>query len=285
MSQLIVGIAGTTLTEEERVILRAPLIHGVILFTRNYTSPHQLKELCAEIHAVKTPSLSIYVDQEGGRVQRFCDGFTKLPAPGEIPLHKVSLYGEVMAKELKNEGIDFSFAPSVDLNKESRVIGTRAFGTMPESVISRATAFIRGMQRGKMPAIIKHFPGHGTAVADTHLEMAADSRNMQALQSEDLKPFIHFIDHGVFGVMASHVIYSAIDAKPASLSRFWLTEVLRKQLGFKGKIYSDDLGMQAVARLGSPLELVKQCFAAGADYALLCNNWQAVVEVVRGGLR
>ncbi len=281
MSQLIVGIPGPFLMEEEAAILQSPLIHGVILFTRNYTSPSQLKTLCARIHAVKSPALAIYVDQEGGRVQRFCNGFTKLPAPGDMPDHKLSLYGEVMAKELKNEGIDFSFAPSVDLNKESRVIGTRAFGTTPEAVISRATAFIRGMHRGRMPAIIKHFPGHGTAAADTHHEMAVDSRSMKELLSEDLKPFAHFIDHAVFGVMASHVIYSAVDDKPASLSRFWLTEVLRNQFRFKGKIYSDDLGMEAVARLGSPYELVKQCFAAGADYALLCNNWKAVVDVVR----
>lgn len=280
MSQLIVGIAGLSLAEAEIAILQSPLIHGVILFTRNYTSPAQLKELCAQIHAVKTPTLSIYVDQEGGRVQRFCDGFTKLPAPGEMSTHKLSLYGEVMAKELKNEGIDFSFAPSVDVNKESRVIGTRAFGITEESVIARATAFIRGMQRGKMPAIIKHFPGHGTASADTHLEMAVDSRSMNELLAHDLQPFIHFIDRGVFGVMASHVIYNAVDSQPASLSRIWLTDILRKQLQFKGKIYSDDLGMQAVARLGSPYELVQQCFAAGADYALLCNNWPAVVEIV-----
>ncbi len=281
MSQLIVGIAGPALLEEEAAILQSPLIHGVILFTRNYVSLAQLKVLCAHIHAIKTPSLAIYVDQEGGRVQRFCDGFTKLPAPSDMLEHKLSLYGEVMARELKNEGVDFSFAPCVDVDKESRVIGNRAFGKTEDAVIARATAFARGMQRGRMPAIIKHFPGHGTASADTHLEMAVDSRSMNELLTHDLYPFIHFIERGVFGVMASHVIYSAVDNQPASLSRIWLTDILRKQLHFKGKIYSDDLGMEAVARLGSPRELVQQCFTAGADYALLCNDWQAVVDVVR----
>lgn len=282
MAQLIVGISGLVLTEEERTILRSPLIHGVILFARNYSHPAQLKELCTQLHSLKTPALSLYVDQEGGRVQRFADGFTALPAPGEIPAHKLAIYGEIMAKELKNEGVDFSFAPCLDVDRGSTVIGTRAFGKTEETVIARAAAFIRGMHRGKMLPIVKHFPGHGAASADTHVEMAVDSRSMKDLWRQDLQPFAHFIDRGVLGVMASHVIYPAVDDEPASLSRIWLTDILRQQLHFKGKIYSDDLGMQAVARLGSPRELVRQCFAAGADYALLCNDWKAVVDVVNG---
>jgi beta-N-acetylhexosaminidase len=284
MGQLIVGIAGFDLTAEERAVLVHPRIAGVILFSRNFRDPIQLAALNADIHALRPDMpLQIYVDQEGGRVQRFREGFTALPALGSLGTDGDAFDAAVtMVSELKAVGVDYSFAPVVDLDRGSQVIGSRAFSAEPESVIARAEAYIAGMQSQGMAPIIKHFPGHGTAVNDTHIAIAEDARSLAHIFATDLLPFAHFIHNRVFGVMISHVIYPEVDALPASVSTVWIQDVLRGQLQFEGKIFSDDLGMQAIRAWGTALELVQQVFAAGADYALLCNDWTEVIEVIRG---
>lgn len=279
--QLIVGIAGTMLNEDEREVLLHPKIHGIILFTRNYANPLQLQELCADIHGLrKVNPLRIYVDQEGGRVQRFREGFTKLPTLGEMPQGETFAWAELMASELRLCGVDQSFAPVVDLDRGSTVIGNRAFSSEIDTVITRAEEYIAGMEKAGMLGILKHFPGHGSVTPDTHHSVAIDERTLAELEASDLKPFIHFAPRNV-GVMISHVIYPKVDSKPASLSKFWIMDYLRNTLQFTGPIFSDDLGMGAVAK-GTPVpDLVLQTFAAGADYALLCNDWAAVIDTLQ----
>ncbi|MCX7123125.1 MAG: beta-N-acetylhexosaminidase [Gammaproteobacteria bacterium] len=284
MGQLIVGISGVKLTPEEKQVLVHPLIAGVILFSRNYQDKLQLADLNASILALrKNAPLSVYVDQEGGRVQRFREGFTALPALGDLTsTQEAQRYASIMASELKAVGVDYSFAPIVDLDRGSRVIGKRAFSASPEHVIAYATAYIQGMDAMGMSPILKHFPGHGTAIHDTHVAIATDQRAFEEILATDLMPFQHFIAAGVFGIMISHVIYPAVDALPASISRFWIQSILRERFRFQGKIFSDDLGMKAIQVWGSPLALVQRVFAAGTDYALLCNEWSHVLDVIRG---
>ena len=284
MGQLIVGVSGLKLTAEEVLVLAHPLIAGVILFSRNYRDKTQLADLTAEIHAIRhTAPLLVYVDQEGGRVQRFREGFTALPALGDLGSDEdAKHYASIMAAELKAVGVDHSFAPIIDLDRGSQVIGKRAFSANPDTVIARAKSYIEGMASVDMAPILKHFPGHGTAINDTHIAIAEDRRPFSEILETDLLPFRHFIDAGVFGIMVSHVIYAAVDPLPASISPIWIKKILREQFQFKGKIFSDDLGMKAITVLGSPLELVKRVFTAGTDYALLCNEWSHVLDVIRG---
>ncbi len=284
MGQLIVGISGLNLTAEERQVLVHPLIAGVILFSRNFQDTVQLADLNAAIHALRPADpLLIYVDQEGGRVQRFREGFTALPALGALTSDaEAQHYAAIMAGELKAVGVDHSFAPIVDLDRGSQVIGTRAFAAEPAQVIARAEAYIQGMAAAKMAPILKHFPGHGTAIHDTHVAIAEDPRPLAEILTSDLVPFTHFIHAGVFGVMISHVIYPQVDPLPASVSSLWIKQILRERFQFKGKVFSDDLGMKAIRILGSPLDLVRRVFAAGTDYALLCNEWAHVVDVIKG---
>lgn len=279
--QLIIGISNLTLTKEEVEVLKHPKIHGVILFARNYKNPEQLKALTNEIHHLRSPNpLLIYVDQEGGRVQRFREGFTSLPAPGSISMNEAYAWGELMATELKLYGVDYSFAPTVDLDRGSQVIKDRAFGKDPDDVIQKVTLYLEGMRKAGMMGIIKHFAGHGTVAPDTHHEEAIDKRSLQELEQNDLIPFAHFAKWNV-GVMVSHVIYPAVDPEPASMSKFWMNEYLRGKLQFKGPIFTDDLGMRAVSKGAKPVDLVLKSFEAGANFALLCNEWSAVVDTLR----
>lgn len=279
-AELIVGIASLMLNDEERKVLLHPKIHGIILFTRNYQSPQQLFTLTQEIHALRVQNpLKIYVDQEGGRVQRFRKGFTLLPPLAEIQPNEVFAWAELMATELKILGIDFSFAPVVDLNRQSQVIGDRAFSDDPAVVIARSEIYLNGMAKAGMLGILKHFPGHGSVLPDTHQHVAIDERSFTIIEQSDLQPFIHFAKREV-GMMISHVVYPAVDSQPASLSKFWITDYLRGQLGFSGPIFTDDLGMKAISELATASKLVKQAFQAGADYALLCNNWPAVLDTL-----
>ncbi len=291
LGPLMLDIAGTTLTRADRVRLKHPLVGGIILFARNYESPTQLSELTAAIHALRDPPLLIAVDQEGGRVQRFRDGFTRLPPMcllGKIqnrnPLlarHLAQQAGYVLAAELKACGVDLSFTPVLDLDYgQSSVIGDRALHREPQVVAELAYALMNGLQLAGMMAVGKHFPGHGAIQADTHIETATDLRNYTSIEQGDLIPFRQMIDAGLAGIMAAHVVYPAVDANPAGFSRKWLQDILRQDLAFDGCIFSDDLCMQAARNYGSIIHRTEQALQAGCTMILVCNDSDAVDELL-----
>ncbi|MGH8427051.1 MAG: beta-N-acetylhexosaminidase [Gammaproteobacteria bacterium] len=290
LGPLIVDIEGARLDAADRELLMHPLIGGVILFARNCASAEGVAALAAEIHALRTPSLLVAIDQEGGRVQRLCEGVTRLPAVSifgnlwdEDPDAARTLVrdtGWLMAVELLALGVDLSFAPVVDLGGRSRVIGDRAFHRDPEAVAELALAWMQGMDDAGMRAVAKHFPGHGGVVGDTHVERPVDRRRYADLALADLKPFEHLMVNGLAGVMMSHVIYPEVAPEPASLSRRWVHGVMREELGFQGAIVADDLSMDAAGAGGSVLERVQAALAAGCDLAPLCNDRAAVESVL-----
>ena len=298
LGPLMVGIAGLRLTQEEQEMLRHPLIGGVILFARNYTDPEQVRALVDSIHDVKDSPLLVAVDQEGGRVQRFRDGFVSLPPMLQLGhLHdkdpkKAKIYaqliGWLMAAELRAVGVDLSFAPVLDLDcGTSEVIGDRAFHHHPETVAELAHAFMVGMDLAGMRAVGKHFPGHGTASADSHVVVVTDNRAYEDIAAEDLIPFERMIHYGVAAVMAAHVVYPRVDVKPAGFSTFWLQEVLRERLEFQGAIFSDDLGMAGAGMAGDVVERAEAALTAGCDMILLCNELAVIPAVLErlGGYR
>lgn len=293
LGPLMVGLEGTALSADERTLLQHPRIGGVILFTRNYQSPEQLRALTDAIHALRRPPLLIAVDQEGGRVQRFREGFTRLPAPGVLadvydrdPTEARSLaydMGWLMASELLACGVDFSFSPVLDLGRGvSRVIGDRAFHARPEAVVHLARGWVAGMRDAGMAAVGKHFPGHGSVTPDSHLELPRDRRQRSALDGADLVPFRMLAGDRVAGMMTAHVIYEAVDRVPATFSRHWIGGVLRGELGYEGAIFSDDLGMAAAAEAGTLPRRARAALDAGCDMVLLCNHPEAVPTVLRG---
>jgi len=280
----MLDVAGTVITPEEQDRLRHPAAGGVILFRRNYQSPEQIIDLVASIRATR-PGLLIAVDHEGGRVQRFRDGFTRLPpacryeATGDIDLVEKS--GWLMAAELGAIDVDFSFAPVLDVEcGVSQVIGDRAFGTEPETVTRLAGAFTQGMRRAGMAAVGKHFPGHGGVVEDSHLALPVDPRPMKELEQRDLKPFKALLSQGLEGIMPAHVIYREIDTSPAGFSPYWIQKVLRQQLGFDGAIFSDDLSMAGAAYAGGYVDRARLALNAGCDMVLVCNAPGAAAEVL-----
>lgn len=288
---LMLDIQGTVLTEDERELLRHPAAGGVILFSRNYESPDQVASLIAEIHALRTPPLLVAVDQEGGRVQRFKEGFTRLPPAawfGELnrvdPKKAKAItqrIGWLMAAELRAVGVDFSFAPVLDLGLGfSSVIGDRAFDAKPLSVAELAHAWMMGVHEAGMAAVGKHFPGHGGVSEDSHCELPVDRRPMGDLLMEDLLPFQRMIDYGLDAIMPAHVIYAQADQQLAGFSRFWLKDILRDQLGFHGVIFSDDLTMAAAEQAGSFAGRARAALAAGCDMVLVCNNPAGAAEVL-----
>jgi beta-N-acetylhexosaminidase len=291
LGPVMLDVAGTALSEEERELLRQPAVGGVILFSRNFISPEQVAALVAEIHGLRSPRLLVAVDQEGGRVQRFRDGFTRLPPVrrlGELfdrdprrarQLAEVS--GWLMAAELRAIGVDISFAPVLDLDYGvSTVIGDRAFHRKPEVVAELAQAYQRGMGEAGMAATGKHFPGHGAVVADSHHELPVDERPFQELEFEDLLPFERLAHQGMKAMMAAHVIYRDCDGQAAGFSPFWLRTVLRERIGFQGVIFSDDLSMEAAACVGNHVERARAALAAGCDMVLVCNAPEAARQVV-----
>jgi beta-N-acetylhexosaminidase len=283
LGPVMLDIAGEKLSGSDRIRLQHPVVGGVILFARNYKSPAQLVELTTEIHALRSPSLLIAVDQEGGRVQRFREGFTRLPAMrrlGKIwdrrphwARHLALQTGYVLASELKACGVDLSFTPVLDLDHgQSCVIGDRAFHREPQAVAELTHDLMRGMKTAGMAAVGKHFPGHGAIRADTHLEAAIDPRVYVDIEMEDLIPFRQMIDYGISGIMAAHVVYPAVDAHPAGFSRKWLQAILRDTLHFEGCIFSDDLSMRAASSYGSITRRAQQALQAGCDMVLVCND-------------
>ena len=291
LGPVMLDLEGVELLPEERELLAHPAVGGVILFSRNYASPEQVSALCDAIHAVRTPPLLVAVDQEGGRVQRFRDGFTRLPplgVPGRAwnhsPRHARELAGTLgwlMASEVLAVGVDLSFAPVLDLDRGiSSVIGDRAFHRRPDVVAELALAWQRGMHRAGMASTGKHFPGHGAVAADSHHALPEDVRALADLELEDLVPFARLVANDLNGVMAAHVVYPAIDASPAGFSRFWLQEVLRDQLGFQGVIFSDDLSMAGAEWAGDAVQRAHLALESGCDMVLVCNDRPAAEQVV-----
>ncbi len=292
LGPFMIDIAGLALTTEDREILRHPLIGGVILFSRNYANSSQLTALTAEIHALRTPPLLIAVDHEGGRVQRFRDGFTALPACGALGAHfrhhgpaAITLAeqaGYVMAAELRAVGVDFSFAPVVDLRRGvSAVIGDRAFDHHPDTTAKLALAMVRGMRAAGMAAVAKHFPGHGAVAADSHHEAAVDNRALATIVAEDGVPFARLIRLGLPAVMAAHVVYPQVDPLPAGFSRYWLHTLLRREMGFQGAIFSDDLSMAAAQAAGIDMATrASAALHAGCDMVLICNHRAGVIQAL-----
>lgn len=291
LGQVMLDIEGTTLTPEARTCLLHPRTGGVILFTRNFESVDQLCALTAEIHALRDPHLLIAVDHEGGRVQRFRDGFTRLPPVASLGavfdqnrtqgLHLAEQAGWLMAAELRAAGVDFSFAPVLDLaHGVSGVIGDRAFHRQPAAVTALAQAYIRGMQHAGMPAVGKHFPGHGGVREDSHLTLPVDTRELLEIETHDLRPFAQLADGVLAGIMPAHVQYSQVDATPAGFSKFWLQEVLRGKLGFTGAIFSDDLSMAGAEFAGNYASRARVALEAGCDMLLVCNHPEGAIEVL-----
>ncbi len=289
----MLDVAGTQLTAEDRKRLLHPLVGGVILFSRNFESCAQLQQLTAEIHALRSPQLIIAVDHEGGRVQRFRDGFTRLPPMRELGLvwnsdrrHAASLaheVGFVLAAELRVYGVDLSFAPVLDMDYgNSSVIGDRAFHGRADAIAELATALMHGLRDGGMAAVGKHFPGHGHVSADSHHEVPVDERDYSDIESEDLVPFRRLVDSGMGGIMPAHVIYPRVDPAPAGFSEKWLKRILRGDLGFDGVIFSDDLSMEGASVAGNVVARGEAALKAGCDMVLVCNNPQSADELLSG---
>jgi beta-N-acetylhexosaminidase len=277
---LMIGVAELQLAEHEQRWLTAPGVAGVLLFSRNYQSREQLIALCESIREVGGDELLIAVDQEGGQVQRFREGFTRLPALAAIgavydhdPVEAVRLAEEhawVMASELRASGVDFSFAPVVDLARGNAAIGLRAFHADPAVTAELAQAYVRGMHLGGMAAVLKHFPGHGSVAADTHKAQAIDPRSLDDIRRDDLLPFAECIEARVEAVMMAHVIYPAVDSHPAGYSKRWIEQILRGELGFAGAVISDDISMAAAGAAGSVGERVQAHRDAGCHLVLAC---------------
>ncbi len=286
LGPLMVDIAAAQLSAEDRDVLAHPLVGSVLLFTRNYHDPAQIAALTASIKAVRTPALLVAVDHEGGRVQRFRDGFTRLPAARAFgrrfdedrrrALELTHLAGWLMAIELRAAGIDFSFAPCVDLDYGvSEIIGDRAFHRDADAVAALASAASAGMREAGMAATAKHFPGHGAVIADSHLALPVDRRAYADLQA-DLRPYRLLIENQLAAVMAAHVVFAQIDAFPASLSHRWISGILRGTLGFHGCVFADDLSMAGAAAFGDVLARARLGLAAGCDVLPICNDRAAV---------
>ena len=287
--RLMLDLAGTSLAEDEPALLCNPQVGGVILFARNVESRHQVETLVAEIRAV-APHLLIAVDQEGGRVQRLKQGFTLLPAMqklGDLCLVDrdtgVKLTrdcGWLMAAEVIACGLDISFAPVLDVDRDtSSIIGDRAFSDQPQLVTDVAAAFIAGMNEAGMAATGKHFPGHGGIFADSHLEAPVDHRDWAQLSERDLVPFVALADK-LGGIMPAHITFPAIDPDSVGFSKFWLQQVLRDQLGFDGVIFSDDLAMKGADVAGGYVQKAQLALDAGCDMILVCNDRAGALEVL-----
>jgi beta-N-acetylhexosaminidase len=274
---------GPALTDDDVRRLRHPAVGGAILFSRNFETPAQLQALTQDIRALREPQLLIGVDHEGGRVQRFREGFTALPAmralgqlwdrDREAGRAAARAAGYVIGSELAAHGLDFSFTPVLDLDYgASSVIGDRALHYDPIAVGALAAALVRGLAEGGMGAVGKHFPGHGYAAADSHVAVPTDDRPLSELLRKDLVPYGPVIEAGLAGIMPAHVIYPKIDAEPAGYSGVWLQEVLRGRLGFDGLVFSDDLSMEGASTVGGVPERARAALDAGCDMVLLCGD-------------
>jgi beta-N-acetylhexosaminidase len=279
----VVDVLGTALTDEDRERIRHPAAGAVILFARNYENPEQLLALCEDIERVREPALPTCVDHEGGRVQRFREGFTALPPMRSLgrlwdrdreagrAAARAAAY--IAAAELAACGLDFSFAPVLDLDfGTSGVIGDRALHFDPTAVGALGASIVQGFADAGMAAVGKHFPGHGFASADSHTHAPRDERPVKEIFKKDVLPYRAAFQAGLAAVMPAHVVYTQADSEPAGYSRYWLQEVLRGQLGFDGLVFSDDLSMEGASVAGGPPERARAALGAGCDMVLLCND-------------
>ena len=287
---LVIGVAGTELTAQEREWLQHDAVAGVILFKRNFASREQVAELSAAIRAAAPRPQLICVDQEGGRVQRFREGYSALPplqgfdalyaTDPQAALALAEQHAWLMASEVRASGVDLSFAPVVDLGRGNRAIGDRAFSADPQVVAAFTAAYVRGMHSVGMAATLKHFPGHGTVLEDTHFDDASDPRTLDELRALDLIPFAAGIRGGADAVMMAHVVYPQVAPEPAGYSPRWIQQILREEMGFRGVVFSDDIGMAASFSAGGVKARVDAHLDAGCDVVLVCHP-----ELVEESLR
>ncbi|MCA1789175.1 MAG: beta-N-acetylhexosaminidase, partial [Thioalkalivibrio sp.] len=295
LGPVMLGVKGLELSPEDRERLLHPAAGGVILFSRNYQDPEQLRALIREIRSLRSPELLLAVDHEGGRVQRFREGFTELP-----PMHRIGDVfnydpargqelardaGWVLAQELRAVGIDFSFTPVLDRDiGRSEVIGDRAFHERADVIALLGGCLLEGLDEAGMAGVGKHFPGHGAVAADSHLEVPLDPRSLADIEAEDLAAFLPLLPR-LAGIMPAHVIYPEVDSSPAGFSGIWLHDLLRMRWGFGGAIFSDDLGMAGAEVAGSPAERAHAALYAGCDTVLICNDFgaaDAILETLEG---
>ncbi len=279
----MLDVAGLTLTPTEKEVINHPNTGAVILFSRNYHDPEQITKLIREIRNARNGQILVAVDQEGGRVQRFQKGFTRLPPAccyADAP-ELAETAGWLMAAELLAVGVDFSFAPVLDIDCGiSDIIGNRSFSSESRLATKLASAFRKGMNTAGMAATGKHFPGHGAVAADSHLYLPIDERELDNIRVKDLLPFKTLIDEGLEAIMPAHVMYKNIDPNPAGFSPFWIQQILRKELGFQGVVFSDDLSMEGAAFAGGFPGRAKLAQTAGCDMLLVCNNPYAAEQVL-----
>lgn len=286
---LIIGLSGTTLQPHEHAQITAPGVCGVILFSRNFASRAQVTSLIDAIREVGGEDILVCVDQEGGRVQRFREGFTRLPPLAVLgrlydtdpaaAIERAEEHAWIMASEMRATGVDFSFAPVADLDRGSAAIGNRALHADPEAAADLVQAYVRGMHLGGMAAVLKHFPGHGSVKEDTHQSSAVDPRSKDDILRTDLRPFIAGIDARAEAVMAAHVVYTAVDDQPAGYSSVWIEDILRGELGFRGCVFGDDISMAAAGSAGGITARVHANLDAGCDLVLACFP-EAVPEAI-----
>ena len=282
--RLLIRLPGTRLGAGESEVLRSPAVCGVILFRENYENPAQLRELCAELKALRQPPLFISVDHEGGPVQRFREGFTRLPSVSDLAAagpEAARAAGAICAGELLAAGVDLSFAPVLDHgHPQSQVLAGRTFHTDTDPLIDLARAYISGQREAGMQAVGKHFPGHGGSAVDSHLALPEDGRSLDELQARDLRPFTELAGE-LGGIMTAHVRYPQVAPEPATFSPLWLKQILREQIGFRGLVVSDDLTMAGANDYGDPEQRTRKALAAGCDLALLCGrDWDTTGKIV-----